>query len=937
MGNYPKRQLSKWCLTSCLLLLSFCIHGTANGQTFNFKSSEASGILSANQLHLPARPDTIIVWCNEWNTILSNPTTWNNFLKFKSKNAFVKFSIDNFYPKSQLPYTYQMTYTLYGYYKNPAVDSISYNTFSDTLTISNFNHDDPHNAYQDIQMAHFGNFYKTMLVITGIYNYNSGSPIPAVLSDSTRWNFNIESSIVTQKYDKTNYGAGTSLEIITTPDPANNVLDVAFKLPGGSTPVLLTPVNYELEWTYVDDYQRNLSSGAVSHSSPGSLRYDFTNNNTRVWLDSGHYRIPLVYPEGYLVYRVRMVRPDSVSFRYPIYSDWSYSLANTGIISGAHSGAVYHITDAYSHDSLNWQYTVSFAEGGKYKHVVSFFDGLLKNRESITRFNSNLNKLIVTKNIYDFEGRPSIKTLPAPVSSSSFSFRHNVDLNSVTGMPYCANDFDTGFRICPGEPVLAPLGSLALASIYYSNQNPDTSGYQKFVPDAEGYPLVQTIYSPAFNDRIDKQGGAGARLQIADSNIITNFYVTTQQPVINTLFGLDIGWNNYYNMTVTKDPNMQLSLAIKDYEGRQVATAMVGTGPSPLDHAIEPINAPGPSHYQEDILSKSYQQISGNKRIADRDFFNQVSGNDSIQYFYQFSPYPVCPGQYLSVKAHYYYEVTDQCGDTVFSQDSTLGITGVISHPVTFSGSVGLMHMEASKYSVHKELSINPEDVEEAIYAWINGPNCLKKEPWFIRRSIEKRKFPCPEASKDPCVLKKQQMIYDLYPGGTYAGYTDSSGIIRGTENGSIFDWNPCDECPGHYTFQDSCIMQHIPDTMVIGGIPYFHLHTMSVDSFIMVYKLSVAAGDNRIAEALLPLHPEFCRGCLYDTFKTMLLAIPNAKTAERMNVLYLDSIVAHDPMRSKIPGSGADSLATFPGGGTGLVYFVLLKAYCGCCYSVML
>ena len=45
-------------------------------------------------------------------------------------------------------------------------------------------------------------------------------------------------------------------------------------------------------------------------------------------------------------------------------------------------------------DSLNWEYTASFAEGGKYKHVASFYDGLLKNRQSITRFNSSLDKLL---------------------------------------------------------------------------------------------------------------------------------------------------------------------------------------------------------------------------------------------------------------------------------------------------------------------------------------------------------------------------------------------------------------------------------------------------------------------------------------------------------------------------------------------------------------
>ena len=926
-------------LMSYLLgILLFCQYGS-NAQTFNFTSSEGSAIRTASQLYHHTLPDTITVWCNDWNTILANPTTWKNLLKFKSNNAFVKFYVDHFYPKSQLPYTYQLTYQVYGYANNPALDSTTYTMNSDTLTISNFNHDDPHNAYQDIQLAHFGNFYKMMVVITDIYSYNGGVPPHADLSDSARWDFNVEGSILTQKYDKTNYGTGSSIEINATAVPSDNYIDLAFNLPGASHPVQLTPVNYELEWTYVDDYTRDVSTGSISSISASSLHFDFLHNSTRVWLDSDHYRLPLVYPGGYLVYRARMVRPDSTLFRYPVYSDWSYGTADAGTVGSVGTASKYHITTPYQGDSTNWQYTISFAEGGKYKHVLSFYDGLLKNRESITRFNSNMNKILVTKNIYDFEGRPCIKTLPTPVPSSSFSYQYNVDLNSVTGLPYVSGDFDTGFHICPGEPTLAPLSTSALANIYYSHLNSDTvsTSFQKFVPDAGGYPLVQTIFSPAYNDRVDKQGGAGDKLQIADSNIISNFYVTTQQVNLNRLFGLDAGWNSYYNMTVSKDPNKQLSMSIKDYEGKQLVTSMIGTGPNPLDHAINTLSVPGASYFGEDVLLHTPQFVIDDKRIADKTFFNQVAGNDSIKYIYQFSPYPVCPSQYLSVKAHYYYELTDRCGDTVFSQDSTLGITGVVSHPVAFSGSTGLVHLEAGPYTVHKELSIDPNEIDAAIDSFINGPNCLLDEPWFIRRSVESRKFPCPELIKDPCVLKKQEMMYDLYPGGIYAGYKDSAGFVRGVGEGSIFDWNPCFECPGHYTYLDSCLLNRIPDSIVINGIHYYNLHGMPVDSFIMVYKLSVDAGDNTIAEALLPLHPEFCKGCIYDTFKTMMLAIPDAATAERFHLLNLDSIIAHDPLRTFIAGNGHDSLATFPGGAVRLDFMELAKLYCGCGDSIML
>jgi RHS repeat-associated protein len=921
-------------ISYCFLLWSFFLSGTMQAQTFTFKSTQASEKLTASDLYHHGLPDTMTVWCNQWNTIMANLATWGNNMKLKSSHSFVKLYADNFYPKTQNNYTYQILYTVYGYYDpNDTVSHVTATT--DTLTISNFNHNDPHNAYQDIQMAKYSNYYKTKVVIWAVLDYNtSGS---AILSDSTRWDFAIESSIATQQYDKTHYGAGTSLEINSTASPADNYLDLSFQLPGGSPPVQLTPCNYELEWTYVDDYQVNPTTGALTAKS--SVSYDFANDNTRVWLDSGHYRIPLVYPRGYVVYRVRMVRPDSEQYRYPIYSDWSYSVADAGTISSLSgagtggSGAYYPIASAYSNDSLNWQYTVSFAEGGRYKHVASFYDGLLKNRESITRFNSNLNKLIVTKNIYDFEGRPAIKTLPAPVGSSSFSFQHNVDINSVTGNPYQAGDFDTGWHICPLQPQLSPLDPGALANIYYSNQNPDTSGVQRYVPDAEGYPLVQTIYAPAFNDRVEKQGGAGKDLQIAQSNVIQNYYVTSQQAVLNRLFGLNVGWNDFYNMTISSDPNLQLSMSIKDYKGKMVASSMIGTGPSPLDHAINPINAPPSSYFSEDILAHGTQEIIGNMRIADKAYFNEVAGNDSIRYVYTFSPYPVCPGEYLSLKAHYYYEVTDQCGDTVFTQDSTLGISGVVPSPVSFSGSTGIIHANTGPYYVHKELTVDDGDIDGVVDQYMAmPPTCLHKEPWFIRQSVQRRNFPCPGTTDDPCELKRQQMILDLYPGGKYGKYTDSSGMIIGAGlGGSIFDWTSTGEGTGHYGYQDTCLLTRLPDSITIRGVTYHHLRTLSVDSFLYVYNLSIAVGDNTIANALLPLHPDFCKRCINDTFKTLLLSLPDAATAQSQNLLYLDSIVAHDPLLPYISGLGADSLKTFPRGHIRLDSMELIQIYCGC------
>ncbi len=941
-------QLIKSAVLFCLFFTCALITGFA--QTFTFKSSEESNLHTARHIYQHTLPDTITTWCHDWTDISNNPTTWTNEFKYKSNHSLIKMSIDNLYPKLQYEYTYQITYKIYGY-PDPADTVTHFTIIYDTLTVSNVHYTDCHNAYQDVNVAKYSNFYKTMVIITGVWDVSSPIPSAAILGDSMRWNYTIENTILTQKYDKrhlgtTYYGSGASstLEITEDDHHTENYLGLYFGFTAPSTaPLVLTPVNYELEWTYVDDYKRDVATGAASHASISDLNYDFTHNCTRVWLTENNYKIPLLYPNGYLLYRVRMVRPDSNQYKYPIYGDWSYSMADAGPIGAAHSNSYYYIGDAYMHDSINWQYTINFAEGGKYKQVVSFYDGMLKNRESVTRFNSDLSKLIVGKSIYDFEGHPAINILPTPVPSSSFNFVHDIDNNSVTGLPYKADDFDTGCLSCPVDARLSPLAPAALANVYYSGLNPDTTGFQKYVPDAEGFPMTQTVFSPAYSNRIDKQGGAGPRLQIADSNIITNFYAGIEQKPLDVLFGLNIGRRPFYRRVITKDPNMQLSMSISDYKGRQVVSGLIGRGGNPVTHPIVPIDAPDSTCYNEDILKALTQLHLGNKTIADYPLFNPADGNVTLQYLYHFRPYPVCD-QFLGLAAHYFYTLTDKCGDTVIAQDSTIGVSGLVTTPYDYTGSVETANLTLGNYDLHKELSIDFGDVENVLDSFFNGDNCLLTQPTFLRNRTEAEQFPCEAPTRNPCEQKKWEMMQELHPGAKYGQYMGTGSSITGASN-SIFtkySVSIVGQPKYIYRYQDSCTAFSLPDTITIDGVFYDNLRTMAIDSFIMLYNLTITPTRDPIAEALLPLHPEYCKlkQCFVDTFREQLLVLPDATVAEQMHLLLMDSIIAHDPIQHYLLSYGFtnpyDSLATYSGGVIPLDVLVLEKAYCGCGDSIM-
>lgn len=790
---------ARYCLFFVFTLSYF---GGALGQTFTFGTSEASEILSGADLHAHGFPDTARVWCNDWDYITAHPTNWGNNLKLKSNNTFVKLFVDNYFLLTRfstpIDYTYRLTYRIYGF-NNPADTVHGYVVNSDTLTIS-FNNSSGNTPFQDLHLKKYNGFFKTMIVYTGLYLDAGGVITAAPLTDVAWQNFKVEGSIVTQHYDKATYGvAATPPSITATPHVANNYLSLSWNF---STPV--TPVNYELEWTYIDDYRVTLP-GTLSTIPSSSLSYNFVNNSTKVWLDSSTYRLPIIYPRGYLIYRVRAVRPDSVLYKYPIYGDWSYSTADAGVVSAANANARYHISDAYAGDSLNWQYSINFAEGGKYKHVMGFYDGLLKNRQSVTRFNSSLDRLLVTDNVYDFEGQLAIKTLPAALSAASFSYQHDVDLNSVTGLPYRAGDFDTGLAACSRTVIIPPLAHNAQASIYYSNRNPDTTGltrYNRYIPDAEGYALVHTMFDPGYAGRVGAQGGAGPKLQIG-SNAISNAYVSPLAKSLNSLFGPNIGWSSFYTMVVSRDPNGQLSMSVKDFHGKQMVSGMISSDPDSA-LAINHIALPAAQYFKQDLLvpgapSQAVDTIGWTK-TADVNYFNETHTSDSLQYFYSFDPFPAC-GKYLSVKGQYNSYISDKCGNILLSQSATLGSNGVFgtSAQTVYAGPVGHFTAGKDKYHVHKTLAINPADVEASLDSLYKISDCFYKQPHFIKESVSRSSFPCTgtdAVDSDDCSKLKWKMMKQLFPGAVYGKYTAYGDSITSTDN-SVFSLF----CPRRYCY----------------------------------------------------------------------------------------------------------------------------------------
>lgn len=204
-----------------------------------------------------------------------------------------------------------------------------------------------------------------------------------------------------------------------------------------------------------------------------------------------------------------------------------------------------------SHENLkNWQVTTNFAEEGKKKEVISYFDGSLRNRQSVTKINSDDN-VIVGETVYDHQGRAAVSILPVPVldencpspTTPPIKFYPNFNQNqNSTG--YNKIDFDIDVADC--ETAVEPMFDGSGASLYYSPNNPKQDAHQQFVPDAHDYPFTVIEYTPDNTGRIRRQSGVGEDFKLGSGHETKFFYGKPDQLQIDRLFGSEVGYASHY-------------------------------------------------------------------------------------------------------------------------------------------------------------------------------------------------------------------------------------------------------------------------------------------------------------------------------------------------------------------------------------------------------
>src|SRR5690606_15822067 len=117
--------------------------------------------------------------------------------------------------------------------------------------------------------------------------------------------------------------------------------------------------SYDFEWSWIDTYGN--PSASLNEEA-------FKLNSTRINTKETQYTIPNIYGEGKIYCRVRAISRFSNDYKTNYYGPWS----NLTFMNVSPHGL----------DKKNWQFQASYAENGKKKEVVSYFDGTLRNRQT---------------------------------------------------------------------------------------------------------------------------------------------------------------------------------------------------------------------------------------------------------------------------------------------------------------------------------------------------------------------------------------------------------------------------------------------------------------------------------------------------------------------------------------------------------------------------
>lgn len=516
--------------------------------------------------------------------------------------------------------------------------------------------------------------------------------------------------------------------------------------------------SYELEWTYISN--QGAAPGQTLNKENIRLRDGiFRHNSSRVAIAHPAYFIPLVYEKGLIVFRVRPVGKNIVDGELTdIKGEWTIQ---------ERQNTLKDVSDNYIYafdgleNKLNWQSSISFAEEGKNKTVVSYHDGSLRNRQAVTRINTD-ERAIVGETFYDYNGRPVIQVLPVPVrgeEETGFNFRPHFNLPEGSSVMQ-KSVFDPALSGSSCSPLAPQFSTATGSSFYYSAANTfGTSGNtgqhilnKNYIPDAGGYPYTQTRYVGDNTGRIAAQSGVGQTHMLGSGHDTRYFYGVPLQAEISRLFGTQVGMGGFYKKNSVIDPNGQMSVSYLDLSGKVIATALAGGNATNLD------NLPGNN---ERTISSNLITSASNLPDSDgkgKTMIYPLTVTTSVDYSFDYSlsagVYTVsCTGsneETIALKMAGVLDagiaLYDECNVPVFSESVSLDDNfgpGATGGSKNISRVVPAQDLPAGQYRLVKSVRINQEKLDDYLEEYFSNDTyvCVLRDEDFLATAYDSVDF----------------------------------------------------------------------------------------------------------------------------------------------------------------------------------------------------
>jgi RHS repeat-associated protein len=590
--------------------------------------------------------------------------------------------------------------------------------------------------YKGVALYKFNSYHKFRVRINSVTSAEL-SPIPAIFRLKGQIIINRKYNFADNSTDITRYSIVNTSQLQLEWTPSN--------YPGAEM--------FDLEYTQID-YSSQIAASIRSYPISGglyavpadSLNKWFKNNATRITTAASSYLLNIPYDSGYILFRIRGAQihyPDDLRWE----GNWNYLAKHkdTACSGACPSGVVFF---AGHEQNLNWQFSISFAEDGKRKEVISYFDGSLRNRQSVT-INNTDNKSVIQETVYDALGRPAASILPAPTDDSTIHYFRGFNKNK-NGNPYSFSDLLYGVNcVTTTDSVSYTSG----AGRYYSPNNAflNTHYYAKYIPNAGGYPLAVTEYMADNTGRIKAQGGVGATFQLGSNHETKYFYGKPTQTELDRLFGLEAGNASHYLKNMVVDPNGQISVSYMDASGKTIATALAGATP-PAVHSL-PSNGAGASvQVTNDLIQPGdfIRNPSDYSLTATATFLAPVTGNyvfnyqvDPLVYQKLYGPYKdtvICSNCYYDLEI----TVKDDCDNLIYRDTVAAGNvfdTSCANPPDPLQGIMNVTLNKIGEYYITYTLRVSQDALNFYDSTHLVKNSDIKKLNYFLLEELKETDF----------------------------------------------------------------------------------------------------------------------------------------------------------------------------------------------------